>query len=279
MTTKIKVHLERLQRTQAILPNVSFRTDCPECGHRNTLSITGTPTGFKYNCFSASCDVKGVVERGRTMDQVKEELKSIDSGIQIKRAPSFDPPEWWIPASGNSKTVKYLHNNNSLLAYRDKRADVRYDPKLDRHVFVSWQKNICVGAYGRGKEPKWYNYNSHNFHPYIVPQHGISGFPHYDMTRDKIGIVVEDCASACAASCVADGIALIGTNLAEEYTDTLSKYDYLFICLDADATKKSLEIAEILKWYVKRFSVVRLSRDLKEMNQRQIQSHFRKWMT
>ena len=64
-------------------------------------------------------------------------------------------------------------------------------------------------------------------------------------------ILVEDCASACAVSGVYTGVALMGTSLPESYIPIIKKkFKKVIVALDRDATTKSFDISEKLKYYI-----------------------------
>ena len=59
MTLTINENIEYLLDDAVELGRV--RSDCPECGSGNTFSAMYLPTSMVvvYNCFDASCEVKG----------------------------------------------------------------------------------------------------------------------------------------------------------------------------------------------------------------------------
>jgi high-affinity Fe2+/Pb2+ permease len=197
--------------------------------------------------------------------------------LEIKNAvtPLFVIPDNWQLASQSVSTMQYLEKNHVLPAYKDHRVDVRYDPVLRRHVFLTWDAGRCVGATGRKQNakvdgPKWYIYNKSGGQPLVVPQYGVTGFPDYSKSY-RTGVVVEDGASASAVSCVADGVALLGTYLQPNYMSILSQYNTLIMALDPDAIVKSLAMQKELEFYVDKVRVVMISDDLKYMTPDQVQ--------
>jgi hypothetical protein len=248
--------------------DITKRYDCPACGGANTFSVTKTAEGTKWFCFSASCGVKGIVNGTMSVSDMITML-SRDPKTGDTKAVVLSPytiPAWWIPAERSAITKKYLMANGALRSYLDGRCEAYFDPRRQRHVFVLWNDGKRVGGIGRSMSysitPKWYNYVAQLPHPFIVPQYGTAGSPQYPFKK-KIGVVVEDCASAAAATCVADGVALIGTNLKDEYIKTLSTYDHLIIALDSDASKKAISICRDLSNFVDRINIVLLKDDLK----------------
>ena len=68
---------------------------------------------------------------------------------------------------------------------------------------------------------------------------------HFICGSNATGILVEDCASACAVSHLYSGIALMGTSLPESYIPVLKKrFKKIIVALDRDATTKAFDIAK-----------------------------------
>jgi DNA primase len=142
---------------------------------------------------------------------------------------------------------------NAYDAYLSGRADIRYDFKRNRVVFLVKDGNKVVDAAGRSidaRGPKWYRYGDSK-RPFVC---GI----------DTCAVVVEDCASACAVSNNATGVALLGTNLLSEHIDALKQYDRVFVALDKDATDKAIGMVRTLHTHVPTRLMV-LRTDLKNM--------------
>ena len=92
----------------------------------------------------------------------------------------------------------------------------------------------------------------------------------WELWQKGQSILVEDCASACAVSGIYTGVALMGTSLPDSYIPILKeKFKKVIVALDRDATTKSFDISEKLKYYIP--SEVRiLNDDLKYFNEQQI---------
>jgi len=239
------------------------RVDCPSCGRANTFTVTKTLQGMMWNCYSVNCNTKGVDKDVRfSGEDIKASLN------RKKSTAAFSIPYTWVKATTDNRVIPYLKANNCLSAYLDKRVDVCYDVKNDRRVFIIWDQGICKGAIGRKTNhkrygSKWQIYSDTMVAPLVVPQFGEAGFPHYPGKR--VGVIVEDAASACAASFVGDGIALLGTNLFPEYIPLLAKYDHIVVALDPDAAWKGIEMAHYLGFYTST-RVALIPDDLKYMS-------------
>jgi DNA primase len=143
---------------------------------------------------------------------------------------------------------------NAYDAYLSGRADIRYDFKRNRVVFLVKDGNKVVDAAGRsidGRTPKWYRYGS-------------SKSPFVSGTNLSVACVVEDCASACSISGIVTGVGILGTNLLTEHIDVLKQYDRVFIALDKDATDKAIGMVRTLHTHVPTRLMV-LRTDLKNM--------------
>ena len=239
------------------------RMDCPVCGGTNTFSISKTLSGMKWNCYSSSCNIKGV---DSNIKLSPEEIREALTHTSSNKYQPYPAPEEWVSPLGHTPVMHYLDKNNCMSAFKDRRVDVHYDVIRSRIVFLNWVKGICIGAVGRKDTmhvagPKWLVYGAALSHPLVVPQYGSYGFPDHPTGR-RIGIIVEDAASACAASCVGDGIALMGTHLVPEFIPILKGYDKIIVALDPDAARKSIDMANYLKFFVDT-KVVLLKDDLK----------------
>jgi len=84
-------------------------------------------------------------------------------------------------------------------------------------------------------------------------------------------VLVEDCASACAVSEVYTGVALMGTSLPDSYIPVLKKkFKKVIVALDRDATTKSFDISNQLRYYMDT-EVKILEDDLKYFDKQQIE--------
>jgi len=204
-----------------------------------------------YYCFRASCHIAGRISTGRTIDDVKAiALGTVDfrgltrnkDGIQDCK-PAFEIPWYFQSIATNKDAHEYLRKNNCLGAYYDRACNIMFDPRLNRVVFTIRRRldGVCVDAAGRllkyaKGQPKWLRYASSDM-PFIVG------------SRDN-AVIVEDCASACAVySSGYSGVSLLGTNLKKAFISELKHFKKCFVCLDLDASKKSIEMYKALSPY------------------------------
>lgn len=231
--------------------DVSKRLDCPVCGRKHTFSVTKTLDGTKWFCFSASCGSKGVANSTLSI----EDMEKLQGNKAVKHTLSI--PEYWVSGLTNDSTIQYLATYNLIQMFKENHIDVRYDPKQDRHVFVSHSDRVVVGAYGRsasGAKPKWFNYMETEI-PYIIRAKSNAG---------NEACIVEDPVSAAVVSNFIDGVSLLGVYLKRQYIPSLSTYDRVIVALDKDAGEKSLDIQRVLGYYTK-VDIVLLDKDIKYM--------------
>tara|TARA_X000001382_G_scaffold80044_1_gene56291 strand:+ start:4001 stop:4810 length:810 start_codon:yes stop_codon:yes gene_type:complete len=260
-TPKTMNYNQQLTIVKTLIPqgDLDMRCDCPFCHHSNTFVVKREQSELKWYCFSASCSARGKHEVEMSMQQVIETVVTENKAKQEKEKP-FVLPTSFISILSEQKCYDYLINNNCIQAKQKAKASFMYDVKQHRIVFLIKNKEKILGAIGRALNskvyPKWYVYGSKSY-PFICGD-------------SDIGVLVEDCASACAVSSVYSGIALMGTSLPESYIPVLKKkYKKIIVALDRDATTKSFDISGKLNYYVNT-EVKILQDDLKYYNEKQI---------
>ena len=282
MTVKLKKDFLDWLESLNIPLGGHWRGDCWNCGGNNSLSVGWHTVGLAYHCFRASCGIKGRIDKAVRVEDIRSALS--DKGDDQKER-TFDIPEYWAPIAHRQEGLQYIATNHCLEAYQDKRADIRYDPKQHRVVFLIWHKGECYGATGRAlnltNNPKWYIYGTSGS-PFFVGSKQGRNIPHNVSTDGcggrryhEISAVVEDCASACAVSSVLDGVAILGTNLLDKHIELLSNYSTVYVALDKDAAVKSIDLQRKLSFFVKQVKVVLLEKDLKYCTTEEIKEIFR----
>lgn len=243
--------------------NDRIRCDCPLCGGTNTFTATKSAGGYYYICFRASCSISGRVRGYTEASWIKEYLNKKSSPES-----KFVLPAHFRSVDGNLKCADYIVRNNIDEAYADGRVQLRYDAQQDRIVFLIYKDGECNGATGRGLDsritPKWYRYDSGTVSSFLChTRAGTSGFGGC--------ILVEDCASACSASRVLDSVAILGTHLLDAAIAELAKYETVYIALDRDASRKSLNFHRYLSLFITDPHVIFLDKDLKHCATDEIQ--------
>jgi hypothetical protein len=192
-----------------------------------------------WNCYKASCNVKG----GTRVHLSADDIRTSFGGVKEFVEESFRLPDYIIPYIGKSY---YGIDTKHLM----------YDVKEDRIVFVVKHNDEIVDATGRSlqnKLPKWKRY-------------GKSALP-YTFGCGKVAVVVEDCVSATlVGNDVLVGVAVLGTSLSESHKSYLSQFSTAIIALDPDALPKTLSFAKELRGYVDNIKVLKLKDDLKYRN-------------
>jgi len=225
----------------------SKRMDCPECGHRNTFSVSNDNGQLLWNCFHADCAVKGRTDRRITRANAQSILSK--NTQPTEQTVPFEKPKSWtrqIPEIGQTY-VDYVNTSGRY-------DDIYFDVLKSRLVYAIHDKegNLVDGA-GRamiGQRPKWYRYGNYR-----------GGFR---IGTSDIAFVVEDIPSAISISDWVTGYALLGTSLRDEHMQDLAKFRRVVVALDKDATDKSLTMMRTLSSFTNASMLV-LDKDLKSL--------------
>ena len=243
------MNINKILNDVTLINGETKRMNCPNCGGKNTFTITNNMGSIVWNCYKANCYTKGGTRVHLSSDDIRKSLGKTVS--ETEEIPVFDKPEFIV------------RDNKKIQSYCDSwglDADtlgLLYDVKEHRIVFPIVHNSIMVDATGRtlGKRlPKWKRYGKNNL-PYV------SG-------RGSVAVVVEDCVSASViGSHVFVGVALLGTSLLEAHKKYLAQFSTAIIALDPDALPKTLSIAKDLRDVVDTVKVLRLQDDLKYGNE------------
>ena len=265
MTTWIKDLVEDL----TMAGSGKLRMDCPSCGKKNTFSVSEVNGERMWYCFHADCNI-----RGRTGLRIRKTtpthpLLTKPKDVSITNTfLDFEVPKTFVSLSREPAAESYVKRVNAYGAYQNGLADIRYDFKTNRVAYLIRHNNRVVDAAGRALDsnmkPKWWRYGKSG-HPFVCG----SG---------RIGVLLEDCASACSVANFLSGIALLGTSLLDSYIPTLRTYDRLVVALDKDATKKALELVRRLQ-AIRPTSLVILDKDVKDMTDDERRNTFDKYLT
>jgi hypothetical protein len=254
------MNAKKLTHSLSLKEGANKRLDCPECGGSNTLSVSMELGSLKWFCFKAHCEVKGVEKAHRSPEAIR-------NALDLKRdtAPRpFDVPDYFTSILSDEGAMNYVNAMHSMVAYTHGLVDIRFDPKRRRVVFMVYANGQIVDAVGRALDrnvkPKWLRY-ANSGHPLIVGNHDTAA-------------IVEDAPSACSVSAIVTGVSLLGTSVQESHLSSLKAYKNVLICLDKDATKKSLAIHKKLSYFVNA-SVRQLEDDLKYLNPKEVEAVLR----
>ncbi len=221
------------------------RIDCPICKSKNTFTITNNMGSLVWNCYKASCDVKGGKRVSLTVADIKNSFKE-----QERKEEDWEMPDNLVyhPPYTQTFTDKWSLPHD---------VELMYDVKEDRVVFTIWNKYRCVDAIGRATDnrlPKWKRY-------------GNSDLP-FTYGCGNVAVVVEDCVSAVVVGeiDVYVGVAVLGTSLSDAHKKYLSQFSMAIVALDPDALPKTMQFAKELRQHVSTVKVLKLTDDLKYRN-------------
>ena len=241
---------------------LSHRCDCPECGGKNTFTVTNDDGNILYNCYKNSCRVAGAVRRNMDVQTIKEKLmhtntpESYEEALQAK-FPTSPFITCMKPKSNDVQAFMTKWNINP--------DDVMYDIRQDRIVFpVFTRTGMHVDAVGRSvynRSPKWLRYAASPV-PYT---HG----------KTRTAVIVEDAISAYTIGQMlgykATGLALLGTQLTDFHKWYIGHYfDNVIIALDPDAADKTMKITKEIRFIVPDAKALRLTDDLKYWNEQDV---------
>ena len=223
------------------------RVACPNCGEK-TFTVTNNMGSLVWNCYRASCGIKGGTRVRMSADDIRAGFTGADD---FAKQDTFKLPDYIVPHNHDIAEIAM-----ELYGLDAKALGLMYDVKENRMVFPIVHDGKVVDATGRslGKRlPKWRRY-------------GKSGLP-YVSGRGKVAVVVEDCLSAAVVGYgTFVGVALLGTSLQETHKGYLSQFSTAIIALDPDALPKTLQMAKELRGHVNDVRVLKLTDDLKYRN-------------
>lgn len=207
--------------------------DCPFCRGRKKFTISKFDGKVVWNCFRASCNVKGIYIAGRSIEAAKKFLAGNVSSRPIPR--KRDIPHITTKIENHPPAMEYLDSVSASVAYSKGLIRVRYAPAEDRVLFYNTLGNGAVGRTLSNKTPKWFSYGE------------LEGGIH--VGNGEHAVLVEDVASACAVARDdrLTGVALLGTNISDGIKQTLSDYTKITLVLDNDASRKSLHVVRKLR--------------------------------
>lgn len=224
----------------------NVRMDCPNCGGRSTFTINNIGGTVFWNCYRASCGVRG----GRNVDVSTSDILKMQQKERERQ--NFTLPATIVPARDvvYEWAKKYGLDADAL--------DLMYDVADPRVVFPIHDHNsVMVDAIGRALRDnsyvKWKRYGNHTS-PYTCGD-------------GQVAVVVEDATSAAVAGThveCATGVALLGTSLTNACKNYIINHKFagVIVALDPDAIQKTLVMHKELTTYV-HTQVLSLRDDLK----------------
>jgi hypothetical protein len=209
--------------------------DCPFCGGKNKFTLDKFDGKLIWNCYRASCGVKGAYSGKRDINAAKSYLQG--NATQRFKAKYKEIPTLTTRVTNHEPAVSYLKHVNSYDAYLRGDIKIKYAPKEDRVLFYNSEGTGAVGRSLRPVRAKWWSYGdlSEGIH----------------VGTGKHAVLVEDVASACSVSNCDNmtAVALLGTNITKSIAKTLNKYERITLVLDNDASLKAISLARKLNMH------------------------------
>ena len=235
----------------------TYRGNCPQCGGRNTFTVTNDSGNYLYNCYKHSCRTYGAIHRNMSVFDIKTRLSNhyhgSDQEFESVVDEAFEMPPFITSNIPDESKVNLFMNTWNIDP-----SDVYYDVRQDRVVFPVWHNGLMVDAVGRSvfnRQPKWLRYAS-------------SPIPYMHGAGDTF-VVVEDAISAYTLGEMFPhvvGVALLGTQLTDFHKwffNKYSRYNKFIVALDHDAFNKTLAIVHELRAHVTNVRGLKLAEDLK----------------
>lgn len=232
--------------------------DCPFCGGKKKFTIDKFDGKLVWNCYKASCTVKGAYSGKRSIEATKAYLAN--KAVERKKSRYLPIPSIVTKVENHIPALEYLKSVNSLEAYQRGYIKLAYAPKENRVLFYNKTGTGAVGRLLDGSAAKWWSYGN--------LEGGIT------VGKGDHAVLVEDVPSACSVSRIEgiQGYALLGTNITKPIRKTLSKYKFSTLVLDKDASLKAIRETRCNRYVTHlRFT----NRDLKILNEDQIRNILR----
>ena len=252
----------------------TYRGDCPSCRRTGTFTVTRLRTAIIWNCYSANCSLRG----RRYPDNLS--IEDVRAALHPPHSSHTKQKQKESTADGGIDT-RYLGSHVSVTNYLNRYdldypdIPVMYDSREHRVVFlIENSRGEYVDGIGRAtnkyKFPKWKRYCASDA-AVILP----FGSPvNVDKSNSKL-YIVEDIVSAWKIVKHIPGcpsaMALLGTSLSDKHLRAAWEYDHVVLCLDKDATNKSIAMSRRISMGVKVCSISMLDKDIKDMSIEEIQ--------
>ena len=128
------------------------RINCPNCGGYKTFTVTNNMGSLMWNCYKASCNVKGTQKVHMSVDDIRASIHRREAAKAV-----FELPPYIVPSSD----FYYVKNFTDKWGLDFKEHGLMYDVKEDRVVFPIYDNGKIVDATGRAvlkRLPKWKRY-------------------------------------------------------------------------------------------------------------------------
>lgn len=240
--------------TAAELPlNETVYATCPECRGQGKFSVTRTREGVLWNCFRASCPVKGFSPTAGELiapERKASTLRPFTGRLELLRA----------------SERKFFERQFDLVG--EQLDLIRYAPEEERYAFPildprGYVRGFTLRTYD-DRQPKSLT-RMHTEGP-TQSWHEPGWLERHSDTSHKIVVVEDQMSAMVCASGGLSAVALLGTSLNNDKVREIAmqRPKEVLLALDADATDQAFKLAR--KWALafERMRVVVLERDLKE---------------
>jgi Zn ribbon nucleic-acid-binding protein len=249
MMTNIKNYVDGLD----IKEGLQFRSNCPNCGGKNTFTATREDGVVVYNCYKLGCGVRGALTTGLTADEIRSKLRPRDA------EPDAEPELLVWPEYVVQPSAEHVLHKKFVQRWGLEHEDLMYDVKDRRSVFPIRHEGRVIDGVGRaldGAIPKWFRYTG-NASVYKRTVGKPSG----------VVLIVEDVISAVTAAKLIPGLtglAILGTSLNVTAMKHIDGFYKVVVALDPDAAHKTLQFKrEVEAWTGLETKALRLDDDIK----------------
>jgi hypothetical protein len=233
---------------------------CPWCdggqSRERAFSLTRTEVGLLYKCHRASCGKSGFIPT------IASSLPTTPQREERRKTRPYTGE--YLPLNGTE--IQFFYDEYGL-EYKEI-CDFSYDPRTGRivqpwHTVLGHLGGHILRGY-HGQKPKSLTYWNND---------GVPMVDYYiKFPWDRSIWLVEDQLSAIKLSRFENSAALLGAYISPEVAEDIRKnFHTVYLALDNDATIKAIEQTLTYNLYFRNFRVVVLSKDVKNMNNDEIQ--------
>ncbi len=233
---------------------------CPNCdggqSKEKSFSITRKKNLLVYNCFRASCGFKGAISSFRRGTEAKQEKPPLYFKASLEALHAFQ--RVFLINHFNLRREEVDLNFKWCERLQRIVSDIR-NHDGDRIGCISRDYKGCYTGGINAGGPKTLSYHENKEFPW-----GHFNEPY--ISGERI-LIVEDYVSALKAGRHINTLALLGSHVSDELVEHLVHIGVkeVLLALDADAFKKALVFKNRFSLAFGNFSVVGLSKDIKDM--------------
>jgi len=256
----------------------TYAIPCPKCGEKSSFSVTREYHGLLYNCFRASCGIKGFISTsGKQPAHIHQSTTT--SLVAVVNGKTTTHPSrrkaGTNPYGGFLEEVptdirRFLYEKYGLLREEIVKAGWKYE-KLHHRLAMPMYSYM---GYRFGWTLKRLPTSTHSVKAmkYLDRADGTNlAFANTSDNEILTGTtvcVVEDIISATKCGRLLPSVALLGTSMNDTQAGLLAThFDKMIIMLDPDANQKALEIGQKYRGLFKVCRVMAMEQDPKDTDQ------------